>query len=153
MFSALFGSLSCPIGSRSNYSRLQGNWRMKTRRSWILVWWVANTTATLNRLNSSVHKLVKFDMWPHSCSSWKYLCGLRALTREQKVGSLIFSYPVHLIIFTRVENSKNCPFERKFRPRGIEEFLVDAVVLIRATASFVSVSPLKGWKYTEFPGI
>ena len=95
MLSSLFGSPSCPIGNRSNCSRLQGNWRMKTRRSSILVWWVANAKATLNSLNSSFHKLVKFDMWPHLCSSWKALCGVWAPMRVRKVGSLIFSYPVH----------------------------------------------------------
>jgi len=106
MLSSLFGSPSCPIGNRSNCSRLQGNWRMKTRRSSILVWWVANATATLNRLNSSVHKLVKFDMWPHLCSSWKSLCGLWAPMRERKVGSLIFSYPVHFDNFHQSWKSK-----------------------------------------------
>ena len=87
MLSSLFGSPSCPIGNRSNCSRLQGNWRMKTRRSSILVWWVANATATLNSFTSSQAS--------HLCSSWKSLCGLWASMRERKVGSLIFSYPVH----------------------------------------------------------
>ena len=95
MLSSLFGSPSCPIGNRSNCSRLQGNLRMKTRRSSILAWWVANATATLNSLNSSVHKLVKFDMWPHLCSSWKSWCGLWAPMRERKVGWQTFLYPVH----------------------------------------------------------
>lgn len=106
MWSSLFGSPSCPIGNRSNYSRLQGNLRMKTRRSSILVWWVANATATLNSLNSSVHKLVKFDMWPHLFSSWKSLCGLWAPMRERKVGSLIFSYPIHFDNFHQSWKSK-----------------------------------------------